>query len=605
MLHLSTACSWNNLSNLKELLRQILDFLPNPDKMQAAAVCQHWQQVADAACVDIQLQSVSDTQWQQLKQWLPKRGLGVSSLFLQLQPRHNICQLQLPAELCSLHLQDGRCRAPWQSWLPQQAPACLTRLVMQHQRWDCTAPQHLSRGLCLGQQQLLQEIVSFSSLQELRLDFSWFGYSSRSAGHLRVLEAVSGLQHLTCMELQGMRKSQNQQGGQQHCLAQLTKLQQLDLEVPDMQCLGGIDRLTGLTGLSLSALGSVDLSSSTDISNDIGSLASLRSLKLTRCALSASAVLTALTSLQVSCSSYAAALQLLWQLPLLASLTIRSSGNYLATTAAIAYAAITHSCHLQELDLSNAHLPDAAWQHVFPAGRHLPHLHSLWLPTRDVFGRGPLTAGEVQALADCCPVLEHLDGGEKLPMEPVFSSLTRLTQLHAQQASGTAHAAALGSLSRLQHLQLTPCKGSRGSFRKLMQWDVQPLVQLPSLTRLEVGGPLSDPAAGVLSTLVGLAHLTVGSLNEQQLQKLTALTALTRFSCDTTGFGVLLIDRLRYMQAEVHDAGTSYVRHNCVVIRKQVWLLHIRLEAGPRVGSPSCSFQYSLSAQHARPRASC
>lgn len=534
------SCRWGK-ELPQELQMQIFSLLPNRDKMHTAAVCTQWQQVADASCVNIELPSVSDKQWQRLQQWLPNRGLAVSRLSLQLEPYHGSCKLQLPPELCSLHLQGGYC-APGQAWLPQRAAATLTRLVLQQQTWYYTAPQWLL---------LLQEVSSCSSLQELSLTFreGAFGTLTPVGRHLKVLEAVSGLQHLTRLELQGFGDSQNQQGEPQQYLSQLTKLQQLDLEVPDMQCLRGIDRLQSLTGLSLS--GSKDLSISADVSSDIGCLTSLRSLALKRCALSATAVpmLTALTSLHLglACGSYAAVLTLLRQL---ASLAVFSMDNLsdAGGVAPAAYAAVTHSCHLQQLDIRNASLPRAAWPHVFRAGQRLPQLHSLWLP-KGVLPQ-PLAAGEVQALAQCCPALVHLDGGGVLAIEPGLSSLTRLTQLRARQAAGRTQAAALGPLARLQVLDLTPSLSSRS--KKWVQWDFQPLVQLPLLTRLEVGGSLSDAAAGVLCTLVGLVDLTVDSLTEQQLRKLTRLRRLTRLTFCTDELGVLLVDRLNY-----HLGGTD------------------------------------------------
>jgi hypothetical protein len=44
---------------------------------------------------------------------------------------------------------------------------------------------------------------------------------------------------------------------------------------------------------------------------------------------------------------------------------------------AAAYAALTASSKLQHLDISRATMPAGAWQHVFPAGRQLPHLRVL------------------------------------------------------------------------------------------------------------------------------------------------------------------------------------------------------------------------------------
>ena len=76
---------------------------------------------------------------------------------------------------------------------------------------------------------------------------------------------------------------------------------------------------------------------------------------------------------------------------------------------AAAYSALTASSKMQHLDISGCTLPADVWQHVFPAGRQLPHLTSLNIdevkkPHWANSGL-PLAGPEGSLLASCCPRL--------------------------------------------------------------------------------------------------------------------------------------------------------------------------------------------------------
>jgi hypothetical protein len=79
-----------------------------------------------------------------------------------------------------------------------------------------------------------------------------------------------------------------------------------------------------------------------------------------------------------------------------------------STAPAAAYSSLTASSKLQHLNISRCTLPAGVWQHLFPAGRQLPHLRTLDLshnkqPTGDT-----APAPQVGPLVSCCPGLQRL-----------------------------------------------------------------------------------------------------------------------------------------------------------------------------------------------------
>ena len=80
---------------------------------------------------------------------------------------------------------------------------------------------------------------------------------------------------------------------------------------------------------------------------------------------------------------------------------------------AAAYSALTASSKLQHLSLSSCTLPAGVWQHVFAAGRQLPHLTYLGTfgvtqPDGDNVRGRPLAGPEGSLLASCCPKLQSV-----------------------------------------------------------------------------------------------------------------------------------------------------------------------------------------------------
>jgi hypothetical protein len=78
------------------------------------------------------------------------------------------------------------------------------------------------------------------------------------------------------------------------------------------------------------------------------------------------------------------------------------------TPPAAAYAALTASSKLQHLDLRWCRLPAGVWQHIFAAGRQLPHLATIDISSvKDSLGF-PATAPDGDSLVSCCPSLQSL-----------------------------------------------------------------------------------------------------------------------------------------------------------------------------------------------------
>jgi hypothetical protein len=130
-------------------------------------------------------------------------------------------------------------------------------------------------------------------------------------------------------------------------------------------------------------------------------------------------------------------MQQLTHLSLRSSL-VADSGSEEVTGPTTAYGALTASSMLQHLDISKCWLHTDVWQHMFPAGRQLPHLTTL--DVADIFllptGHGvisPLsrTRPASSLLVSCCPSLHDLCLGV---VEHVRQALCQLTEVSAAHA---------------------------------------------------------------------------------------------------------------------------------------------------------------------------
>jgi hypothetical protein len=80
------------------------------------------------------------------------------------------------------------------------------------------------------------------------------------------------------------------------------------------------------------------------------------------------------------------------------------------SASAAALSVLTASSKLQDLGVIECWLPEGVWQHVFPAGRQLPHLQKLEIYHVSEYSGTVVTAEgpEGTRLFTCCPGLQHL-----------------------------------------------------------------------------------------------------------------------------------------------------------------------------------------------------
>ena len=81
---------------------------------------------------------------------------------------------------------------------------------------------------------------------------------------------------------------------------------------------------------------------------------------------------------------------------------------------ASAYAALTASSKLQQLNIGACTLPAGVWQHMFPTGRQLPNLQSLNISCIKQPSGSYAQTPEATRLVSCCPCLHSLRLGSRL-----------------------------------------------------------------------------------------------------------------------------------------------------------------------------------------------
>jgi hypothetical protein len=152
-----------------------------------------------------------------------------------------------------------------------------------------------------------------------------------------------------------------------------------------------------------------------------------------------------------------------------------------------AYSALTASSKLQHLDISCCMLPADAWQHIFPAGRQLPHLQTLII-NQVRHPSGAAVAPEVSRLISCCPGLQTLlmaymqYSSELLAPLVGLSSLSELSLRPADDSPEFGQGMEVVSqLTWLRRLKLSGCSKREGLMLSL--------TQLQQLTYLELQEP--------------------------------------------------------------------------------------------------------------------
>jgi hypothetical protein len=184
------------------------------------------------------------------------------------------------------------------------------------------------------------------------------------------------------------------------------------------------------------------------------------------------------------------------------------------------YAGLTASSVLQQLELSACRFPPNSGQFVLSSACCLPYLRRLVLYRCEDPPGSVLQLSNLDSLVDCCPALEDL----ALWVSPHSSSPTGG---HASSSSGGGLVAGGGGSSN------SSAGGMRESHTGLQ---LQPLLQLPALTRLVVAGRgMTRGELSILAQLrqlLSLAMYRCSPLTDAALLGLTHLTQLTSLAVD-------------------------------------------------------------------------
>jgi hypothetical protein len=152
--------------------------------------------------------------------------------------------------------------------------------------------------------------------------------------------------------------------------------------------------------------------------------------------------------------------------------------------SAPAYSAVTAGSQLHDVIISGNVLPAGVWQHLFPAGRRLPHLTCLEMSGVLEPSGGAASAPKGSRQVSCCPGLQSLD------------------------VRGVCHSVELlGPLQGLSGLHTLRCKVARLRADK----EFEAVCQLTGLRELDVSVPRM---AGKLLQLTQLSKLTALNLAE-------------------------------------------------------------------------------------------
>jgi hypothetical protein len=124
------------------------------------------------------------------------------------------------------------------------------------------------------------------------------------------------------------------------------------------------------------------------------------------------------------------------------------------------YSALTASSNLQDLRINDCSIPTAAWAHMFPAGRKLPHLRTFQgdrSGIEDAPAPQPFDSTAIQRLASCCPGLQdaRIDVCAAASLAPLPALLTALTGLNIGPVKPAAIIRDLEALSSLQSLSVS------------------------------------------------------------------------------------------------------------------------------------------------------
>ena len=128
----------------------------------------------------------------------------------------------------------------------------------------------------------------------------------------------------------------------------------------------------------------------------------------------------------------------------------------------VVYLALTASSNLQRLNMSQSILPADAWQHLFPAGRQLPHLTSLNISDVQQASGDHAPAPEGSRLVSCCPSLQCLDMRRLHYSTEVLPPLQGLSTLHSLNLAPFHNSCILEGLMQLTQLKQLTTQSHRG-----------------------------------------------------------------------------------------------------------------------------------------------
>jgi hypothetical protein len=182
---------------------------------------------------------------------------------------------------------------------------------------------------------------------------------------------------------------------------------------------------------------------------------------------------------------------------------LQASGDRNPPTAA--YAALTASSKLAQLDLTGCTLPARAWRQMFPAGRHLPHLQRFDMTS--VTQRCAVVPDFIPLVA-CCPGLQclYMGGCQDYYRGPRWAIPTAaggprrstLAPLQGLSALHTLHLAPHHPVEKaiIESRQLTGLRQLHLDFPQSV-WSLQralaeSLTQMTQLTALSYQGPRND-----------------------------------------------------------------------------------------------------------------
>ena len=192
---------------------------------------------------------------------------------------------------------------------------------------------------------------------------------------------------------------------------------------------------------------------------------------------------------------------------------------------AAAYSALTASSKLVELILTEIKLPEGAWEHVFPAGKQVPHLKTLDVSWPQQLDGNDEFVPEGSRLVSCCPGLQALNIVGPCYTAELLAALTGLSGLHTLHLhlcgpaeEGLQRVCQLEGLRELLVTTNDHFPDNKGLLLQLTQ-----LKQLTSLTARHAGQTV------ILKSEVGSQHwvafipccvLALGQFDPRQLPEL-------------------------------------------------------------------------------------